>query len=329
MASRLDAPVFGAPADYHGPDKWELTFSWRYQKSDKHFVGHEEQKYRETEQSQVINTINQAEVTATRKYSKGWRLSVGVPYLMAERSSPVRDASGEVVDRSITQARGIGDVTFTARKYLWDPATTPQGNISLGIGVKLPTGDNNVVDTRKRIDATGAVTLTEQTVDQSIQPGDGGFGIVFDLQMFRYFGSNRFAAYGTGTYLANPEGVSGVETYRTNPGEEVMSIADQYLVRAGIAWYPGAGWGLSLGGRAEGVPVYDLFGSSDGFRRPGYAISVEPGVTWTHGAHTLALQVPVAWDRARLKSVPDRENGRHGDAAFADYLILVGYGRRF
>lgn len=330
MASRLDAPVFGAPSDYHGPDKWEVTFSWRYQKSDKHFVGHEYQEERTTEQSAVVNTINQAEVTATRKYAHGWRVGIGIPYLMAERSSPIRDANGDVIDRYVTQARGMGDVVVGVKKWIWDPATPTKGNIALGIGVKIPIGENNVVDTRKRIDTTtGAVTLTEQTVDQSIQPGDGGFGLVFDVQMYRRFASDRFSAFGTATYLANPEGVSGVQTYRSAPGEEVMSIADQYLVRAGIGWYPGAGWGLSLGGRAEGVPVYDVWGTNDGFRRPGYAISVEPGVTWTHGAHTVALLVPIAWDRARLKSVSDRENGTHGDAAFADYVILAGYARRF
>ena len=75
--------------------------------------------------------------------------------------------------------------------------------------------------------------------------------------------------------------------------------------------------------------MYDLIGSSDGFRRPGYAISAEPGVTWTKGAHTFSLQVPIAVDRARLRSVPDRANGTHGDAAFADYLIIGGYIRRF
>ena len=330
MASRLDAPVFGAPANYQGPDKWEVTLSWRNQMSDRHFVGHEEQKNRITEHSQVINRINQADVSITRKYPNGWRVSFSLPYLIAERSSPIRDPNTNVVvDRSDTAAKGIGDVTLVGRKWLWDPARGHKGNISLGFGAKIPTGANNVVDTRASISSTGAVTLTERTVDQSIQPGDGGFGIIVDLQAYRRFASDRFAAYGGGTYLANPQRDSGIRTYRNAPGEELMSIADQYIARTGIAWYPGNGWGVSLGLRAEGVPVYDLIGSSGGFRRPGYAISVEPGVSWTTGAHTFAVQVPVAVDRARLVSVPDRANGSHGDAAFADYLVIGGYTRRF
>jgi len=157
--------VFGAPADYTGPDKWEIAFSWRNQNSDRHFIGHEEQKNRITEHSQVINRINQPDVSITRNYSKGWRFSVSIPYLMAVRSSPVRDPNtSAVVDRSETAARGLGDVTFVARKWLWDITASPKGNISLGFGAKLPTGANNVVDTRARLTASGTV-LTEQTVD--------------------------------------------------------------------------------------------------------------------------------------------------------------------
>ena len=52
------------------------------------------------------------------------------------------------------------------------------------------------------------------------------------------------------------------------------------------------------------------------------------GLSACHGPEVIA--VPVAVYRNRLRSVPDRlEAGRHGDAAFADWLLLVGYSRRF
>jgi hypothetical protein len=330
VASRLSAPVLGAPVEDHGNGRWEVTLSWRYQKSNRHFVGHQDQKQRTTEQSQVINRINQADLSATRNYDHGWRFTFSVPYLMATRSSPIRDASGVVFDRGTTQSHGFGDLTLVGRKWLWDPSSGTHGNISLGFGVKLPTGQDNVTDTRKRFDtSTSTYTYDIETNDQSIQPGDGGFGLVFDLQMFRRFANGHLAGYGLATYLVNPQAVSGVQTYRSAAGEDLMSIADVYLAESGIAWYPGRGWGLSLAGRIEGVPVYDLLGSSRGFRRPGYAISIEPGVSWTKGTHTISLQIPYALDRARLKSVPDRDNNRHGDAAFADYFFLMGYTRRF
>ena len=259
--------MFGAPADYHGPDKWEVAMSWRNQMSDRHFVGHQEQTNRTAEHSQVINRINAMDVSITRKYANGWRFSVSIPYLIAERSSPIRDPNTNVVlDRSETTAKGIGDVTLVGRKWLWNPSSNPRGNISLGFGGKIPTGDNNVVDTRARI-SNGATTLTEQTVDQSIQPGDGGFGVILDLQSYRRFAGDRLAGYLNGSYLANPQRDSGIRTYRSGAGEEVMSIADQYIARAGLAWFPGKGWGASLGYRLEGVPVYDLIGSSGEGRR--------------------------------------------------------------
>jgi hypothetical protein len=84
-----------------------------------------------------------------------------------------------------------------------------------------------------------------------------------------------------------------------------------------------------FGMRYEGVKVRDLIGGSLGFRRPGYALSVEPGMQFERGKTTWSLNIPVAVQRNRKRSVPDLMQGKAGDAAFADYLILVGYARSF
>jgi len=323
--------VLGVQDTYKGPNRWQVSTSWRYQRSHRHFVGSDEQEERAEESSEVINRINLAELGIRYNATDQWSLSLGIPYLMAERSSPIRDANRVVVGRSITQARAIGDMTLVARRLLWKPKEHPDGNISLGLGVKIPTGPNNVVDTRTRM-VNGQLVNSIESVDQSIQPGDGGFGVVIDIQTFQRIAHSGFALYGSGSYLINPEGTNGVLTFRNNLGEEVMSIADQYLARVGGS-YSNASWkglGISLGGRLEGVPVEDLIGSSKGFRRPGYAVSVEPGVSYSRGPHTLSLAVPVAAYRNRTRSVPDRAvPGRHGDAAFADYIIMLGYWRKF
>jgi hypothetical protein len=47
------------------------------------------------------------------------------------------------------------------------------------------------------------------------------------------------------------------------------------------------------------------------------------------GKNAVTLSIPVAIYRNRFQSVPDQARGAHGDAAFADYLILGGYTRRF
>jgi hypothetical protein len=326
VAARLDAPVLGAQDTYDGPNKWQVSTSWRYQKSDRHFRGPHEEANRQAEGSEVINNIHMLEVGIRYNASDRSSLSLSVPYLMATRSSPIRDANRVVVDRSISQARGLGDITLTARRLLWKPETRPDGNISLGLGVKLPTGQNNVVDSRRRTPG-GAPTI--EPVDQSIQPGDGGFGFLVDVQGFQRIAHSPFALYGTAAYLFNPDGTNGVLTNRGARGEETMSIADQYLARVGVSYGSPKGWGLSLGGRLEGVPSYDLIGSSAGFRRPGYAVSVEPALSYSRGPHTLSFAVPIAAYRNRTRSAPDHDFGRHGDAAFADYIFLLGYWRKF
>jgi hypothetical protein len=324
--------VLGAFDELSGGDhKWEVSLTWRYQKSDKHFRGTHEETNRTAEHSEVINTIHLADLGIRYNFSPRNSVTLSVPYLIAERSHPIRDENRVTVDRSVLNSTGISDITIVGRRLLLDPAVPHRGNVSLGLGIKLPTGQPNVTDTRER-EVDGERVLSVETVDQSVQPGDGGFGVIVDMSSFLQLRSEGdLAAYASGAYLINPEGTNGVHTFRNNPGEEIMSIADQYVFRAGLLASPRSWNGLSvgLGGRFEGVPVHDLFGSSKGFRRPGYAVSVEPSVSWTHGPHSLSLAVPIAVQRNRQRSVPDLANGSHGDAAFADYLILAGYWRRF
>jgi hypothetical protein len=331
VAARLDTPVLGVHEGSMGPTRWQVSMNWRYQRSDRHFRGPHEEANRQAEGSEVINTINLAEIGIRYSPNELWSFSLGVPYFSAERSSPIRDANRIVVDRSVTEAHALGDITLSARRLLWKPQERPNSNIALGFGLKFPTGKHDVYDTRERL-VNGERVSSNESVDQSIQPGDGGFGFILDAQAFQRIAQSGGALYASATYLVNPEGTNGVPTFRNNVGEEVMSIADQYVARLGVS-YAGASWkgfGASIGGRLEGVPVEDLIGDSDGFRRPGYAISVEPGLSYTRGPNTLAVAVPVALYRNRTRSVPDRlVPGRHGDAAFADYVVLLGYSRRY
>lgn len=139
----------------------------------------------------------------------------------------------------------------------------------------------------------------------------------------------------TATYAASRRLWLNLTVPTANPREQVeatgFSVPDSYLYRAGLdfAAWPAQGLTLSLGWRMEGVPSSDLWGGSQGRRRPGYAVSVEPGVTYTRERHSLTVTVPVAVERNRTQSVPERPRGRHGDAAFADYTINASYSYRF
>ena len=112
---------------------------------------------------------------------------------------------------------------------------------------------------------------------------------------------------------------------------QVVYVPDQFALRTGVflAVKKVHGLGFSLGGRIEGVPIRDILGKSEGFCRPGYAVSVEPGVSYMLKNVTASLNIPVALVRNRTRSLTDiadstPTNFRHGDAAFADYLLNFG-----
>lgn len=336
MAARLDAPVFGAFLSGEGEEaqttqRWQVSFGWRYQKSDRHFVGTDEQEERQEEGSEVINHLNIGDLGVRYSFDPRTSLSVSVPFLLATRSSALRAPNREIVGRTEVQANGLSDMTVVARRLMIDPAKRPKGNVSVGAGIKIPTGKEDVTDTRVRM-IDGQLVSSIETVDQSIQPGDGGWGFIVDLSAYRQLGvAGQVALYAGGTYLFNPETTNGTPTFRARPSEAIMSIADQYVVRAGVQAAPLTwnGIGVGLGVRWEGVPPHDVFGSSDGFRRPGYGISAEPTVAWSKGKRAFSLAVPIALERNRQRSVSDHLVGGHGDAAFADWLVIASYWYRF
>jgi hypothetical protein len=108
-----------------------------------------------------------------------------------------------------------------------------------------------------------------------------------------------------------------------------MSVPDQFMARIGASYIAGP-LSLSGGFRIEGLPAKDVFGGSNGFRRPGYVISVEPVAAYRLKSTQFYVSVPVALERNRIQSVPDKirtaKTGTYfkGDAAFADYSINFG-----
>lgn len=331
----------GSP--YLEPDQWQFNLGWRYQFSDRHFTGTDEDEDRQSGETQVKNTIHLLDLGVTYGYSKQTTFSISVPYLMAKRDIPgiYRDEEGDILrapnGANETRSAGLGDVSVVARRWLLDVDENPDQNIAIGFGLKLPTGDPGVEGAVQVRNNNGTPfdpnddTFTNEvrTNDQSIQPGDGGLGFVLDVQAFKRVGI--FTPYVFGTYLFNPMEKNGVRTYRSKPGEEEMSIPDQYLARIGtmMAVNSVEGLALGLGGRIEGIPVRDILGGDEGFRRPGFAISVEPQVVYARGANVYSLAVPVAVVRNRHRSVADQEAGGHGDAAFADWLLAFNWSHRF
>lgn len=335
ILTRLDSPVLNAfDSEFNpGEEKWQVSFGWRYGYSFRHFRGSEEQEERVEEHSQVVNNVNLLDFSLRYNFNARTNLTLGVPYLMATRSGPLRDDNREVVRRyQRSSNRGIGDITLVAHRYIWDPVTHRHSNFSIGGGIKFPTGQN--MQPAISIDLVdGEEVVTTETADFSVQPGDGAFGFVLDLSGYTVLNaSGSLAFYGSGVYIFEPAETNGVERPGAQPLEEQVSASDQYVARLGFQFGPANwnGWSAGLGWRIEGVPVHDVFGGDAGRRRPGYMMSIEPSVGWTKGQHSVNLAVPWAFERNRQRSVSDIfRDSAGGDAAFPDYIVLLNYAIRF
>ena len=322
---------------------WLFSTSARYFKSFRHFSGTEENKARLIDHTEVINHTAIVDLALTRVLNDRWSLMIDVPVIGNDRSSLYEHGlvNGVYVkkERHSTRSFGLGDVRLAAYRWMFDPLKNKKGNIQLGLGIKLATGDYNYKDYWYNVGPGGAKEL--RTVDQSIQLGDGGTGITVELNTFYNFKSN-FGVYGNFYYLSNPREQNGTRTYRETlspllANEAIMSVPDQYMARAGFNYSLNKAKGLSIaaGARLEGIPVNDLIGRSGDFRRPGYILSVEPSVNYMVKRVTLFASVPFAVVRNRTQSRTDKANSIkrgvfvRGDAAFADYSVNMGVSVKF
>lgn len=325
VVARSSVPVIGAQAlarvpdiqpegeSWFSPKRWQVGIGYRYLHSHRHFVGSEEQNNRKQQGTEVNNLVHLMDFSFAYQINSRWSLAVSAPVSIADRWN-------QRTPDQVTYANGIGDMSIGARMWVLKPPTESRQNISIGFGLKLPTGNSRV---------TNVVNGQTRIVDQSIQLGDGAYGIALDAQAYKGVGFATFFA--SGTYLVTPKVNNGVPTGRARPSEAIMSVGDQYLFRSGVIVPTPKVRGLwfSMGIRGEGVPVRDIIGKSTDFRRPGVALSLDPGFLYTRGKDQWSVNVPVAMYRNRKASVPDITDGRHGDAAFADQLLVIGYTRRF
>ena len=322
--------MFGA-ASRVVPEKgeWQVSLSYRDLDSDTHYSGSEHQRVREREQTFVVNTQQALDIGVSYAATERLSLTLGIPLVRASWAvpTPIRPVPGP---REKQEAEGLGDVSLTGRYWLFAPES--RHNVSLGLGVKAPTGEYDVTQVYRNIDGTNPAV---KAVDQSVQPGDGGWGVLFDVQAFRQ--CRRATLFASGTYLANPRDTNGTPSILVGLGVSnaafaregilVNSVPDQYLVRMGAVLPIGStGLGASLAYRVEGLPRYDLIGDSHGWRRPGYEMFVEPGLVYSKGVSTFSLNVPIGFYRNRE---PNPYSGREGDATFPDYIVLAGVSYRF
>ncbi len=317
-----------------GPGDIQIGSNYRYFKSFRHFRGTHEEPDRVSNETEVINHSHSWDFFLTYGISNRWYASITIPTVINTRSSLYEHGRNE---RNTTFSRGLADIRVGVGYWLFDLEKHQNGNVAVGLGVKLPTGSYNASDIFYNVGPEGGPQV--RPVDQSIQPGDGGFGITLDFQFYQKI-AERLFSYGGGFYLINPRETNGTRTFRETlspilQNEAIMAVPDQFSVRGGFSYALSNTISASLGARYEGVPVKDLIGGNQGFRRPGNVLSIDPGIAFMKGNFALNLNVPFAVRRERPQSVTDLETQqmtgepRMGDAAFADYLINVGVSYRF
>lgn len=344
--------------------------NYRYFHSWRHFVGTAEQPLRQVtggghgqdgnDRGNAVNIYSNAiDIALSYGLSSRLQLNLAIPFVHNERSQvyapnqKMNPVSTDTVRYSL-YAQGLGDIRMSANYWIYDPAAAHNGNISIGLGVKLNTGSHStsgVVPTEK-----GNVV---QTNDQAIQPGDGGIGFSIEVQGFKKLFRGIYG-FANGYYLFNPRESNGSfknastdvkDAYDKNkvigstPGYNLFASPDQYFARVGIqgSILKSKAVTLSLAARWEGIPAYDAFGGQTAYRRPGYVIAVESGISYRTGKHTISLFVPYNFVKNRIQSAQDKAVQRlqnsfiedpakkvhvQGDAAFADYSINLTYNYR-
>lgn len=322
ICARQTQPIFGPnQSPYLKKGQWQLSSSYRYNRSDTLYSGSK----KAPGAPEVIRVQHIFDVSGTYAFTEQTNLTLTVPFGDYRFGLGVPPPS----DPDEVHTSGIGDVQLVARHWLLNCPKHPNGNVSFGLGVKFPTGNYDARDSFRN----GAGVRDVRFVDISSQPGDGGFGVILDLQAFKKW--KNVTGFFSGTYLINPRETNGTPSLPfalmgagAPPNARVNSVPDQYVARLGAAVpIKGLkGLSFSLAGRLEGVPPSDLIGGDSGFRFAGYAVFVEPGLTYTTGRDSFSINVPVTVHRRiqNIDSTPGPDMG-----TVVPYSVIFTYSHRF
>ncbi len=321
-------------------DKWSLDIDNRYFKAYRVLEGAKNITPADLSSGLTLYeyTMN---LELSRVMDKGWEVSLDMPVSANESKGALEHASGDVHS---THAYGLGDIRFTVYKWLLNTEVSHKGNIQFGLGIKFPTGNYQTED-YFYTSATDKSYKELAPVNVAIQLGDGGTGIVTQLNAFYIF-NKVVGLYENFFYLISPKDVNGVASWP--PGllppdavtlfhettYDVNSVPDNYSLRGGANFTFNRLVAVA-GLRYEGAPAHDLVGQNDGLRRVGHIFSAEPGVNYKFKKSFLYGYVTLPVDRRTIETVEDkRQTAITGmytitPGHFANYIVYAGYSFTF
>lgn len=302
--------------------QWQLTTSFFHFYSDKHYIG-TEPNTRINAYDGPVNIRTQLNFDLTYAITDRWDVSLDVPIQHQtydlHRPFPASGSTGPVPIN--TGANGLGDMTLRGGYWLLSTKQSRR-NVFVSLGLEMPTGSS---------DATSDVYGRQIPVDISVQPGNGAWGIVPTVQAFQTF--RRFSLYGFATYLIDPRDTTGTSAFFPalhNPSTTtVNSSTDQYLAELGGAIPTPLHWlSITAGYRISGVPVRDLIGASDGFRRPADLQYAMPGLDISLFGETVNFSVPIV---TYINVKPHIVNGvnQNTDSTVPSFTVSISYPLRF
>lgn len=321
MPVRFTTPGLGGQNGQDvGQHEWQVGVAYRRLTADKWFVGHDLRADAAPFGKPLSLDINSLDVSVRYGLTSRVNLALTLPFSRGVQTRFYADGQPHHVSAS-----GLGDINLIGNLWLVDPTANPARNLAIGVGVKVPTGNNSVMD-----DFFTTAGTKRAPVDQSIQLGDGGVGIIFQTQALDHLAGNIFA-YLSGSYLLSPKKKTQVQFVKSDgTGSGIyLSVPDVYSGRVGVAYLISPARRLvgSVGARVDGIPLRDLVGGGDdGFRRPGYSLFADPGLSFAMAKGTFTLSAPV---RVGLNFRPDLTPGHPIGGDLADYLIFGGYTVRF
>jgi hypothetical protein len=244
-----------------------------------------------------------------------------LPYLVGS-GGVVQGNTAETAQFYEANASGFGDMAIQAEYWLNDPTKPSRVQASVDLGLKMPTGNNNV---------QGDGPNGPAPIDEAFQLGNGGWEMLFRAQAYGQI-TGPLYAYVSGYYGLSLTEHTDVQSGIVYNGVGIpYGVPDTYSGRLGVSYILGfAPLVVSLGGRINGVTVKDIVGGGDIFwRRPGYEVYIEPGLSWTLGTNTASVSVPVRAYQNKLDSLLDEAQGRHRGSDFAAFLVVASVSRRF